>query len=172
MTTDMNPTVDNLSPCERRWFMKNQDGEKIFCKPPKKPKNILIIELIKDPKWFKIREITYAICIACKGIEPSHKIEHKKEKIGCKKWALLTVESNGTIIYKKKDSEPPPIPSGYRQSIDAWTFVPNLPSCDYRKQETEYSSCGACKIKYFCTREGQCTRIVTACIDCKKRVNN
>lgn len=164
--------IASLPSCRRRLVAENQDGVRLFCAPATRPAGLTAAEAVSDPKWYRNRKITPKDCLLCQEMEAPEQQEPKEPPKEKPTHGRPRILSDGTLAYPKRGWEPPPVPAGYQRksndlrSPDAWVFIPTLPPCELRVREIQYTPCGAAKLTYLCTRDGQRARVVSACLEC------
>ena len=183
MTTDMKNIADNLPPCKRRVLYRALPGEPfiIYCKPPlEKLKALPASEAIRNPELYKTKIVLLETCQGCQEREENFELVLKPQVISPKIKRPKILE-NGTIIYKKEDSdwEPPPIPLGYKRESDnlkdekAWVLIPEKPFCIHVQFEKNIKkSCGCETYSLICTKDGKHEVILRkeTCQECPNRI--
>jgi hypothetical protein len=175
-TQDMMIDMQNIVeiPCSRRVIYRTNVNSPvvIYCKPPlDKLKDLPASEAIKNADLFVTKIVSIETCKKCSERDTDFQLKLKKPE-------LL---QDGTIIYKKDETdwEPPPSPPGYKRksndpkSPDAWVLIPEQPFCIYVEFEKKKSNaCGCEKYSLFCTREGQriLLRHKETCQECPHRI--
>ena len=190
--TDTNPIAD-VPPCGRRWLMRNEAGCQIWCRPPTRPPGLTDDDALRDPdRWFKKRQVTCALCLACNereperppqpGVDVAHVVEPLADRIP-EDWNVIhgepeplppEIQEDGTIVYPKIGWEPPPVPPGYKRksddlgSEDAWTLVRIQPLCRFCKLvQVKRGNCGCLRVVPTCTYRGKSENIdVDRCESC------
>lgn len=83
------------------------------------------------------------------------------EKIAASTFGRARRLPDGSLLFKKKGWEPPPVPEGFkRDPKNAWHFVPTFPLCEFRIQTHRMKPCGAIDMITVCN-----------CPDCPLRQN-
>ena len=77
--------------------------------------------------------------------------DSKNEIRSTKTFGRGRILADGSIQYRKKGWEPPPVPNGYvRDPKDPWHFLPEWPACDQRLRTTLMKKCGALHLLIIC----------------------